>query len=220
MKFFIVRGSTILEHNALNPTVICLTHSCVNANLGSHSTHQQSLDTLVLQQQLQISLIECPFSWLVNNSLTTILKRLQLRDNVVPDFASDQDSSIWAICAYGFPVFCFDSCDISEIRSVSLASVDDSHTGITGGCQDFFCGFNGTAQQRNIIPKPLPKSALAQEISLEVDKDQGCLITLHTDNATWICVELQLQRLDVQRRCTGAGATCCSFLPSNCKMLC
>src|SRR5262245_60376123 len=91
MKDREVRGTTVRQHDAAEATIVRFAHRRVDADLGSHPTHQECLYAAIAQHELEISLAESPLSRLVDDGLAC--NRIKLRDDVVARLTADQDAA-------------------------------------------------------------------------------------------------------------------------------
>jgi len=129
----------------------------VDTDLGGDAAHKKGIDTSVVQYQIKVGLIECPFAGLVDNRLAR--SRIEFCNNVVPRFATDEDpvhrtrspDPQGRIAAGDFQW-----CRIRQIGPMALAGVDDRKPGLPRGPQYNLAGLNAARSRDTSLPRAAP----------------------------------------------------------------
>lgn len=85
LEFREIRPDAIRRDNALVAAVIGFANGCCHADLSRYPAHDERLDRVVLQDQLQVGFIERALTRLVDNGFTE--RWVQLWNDVVPCLA-------------------------------------------------------------------------------------------------------------------------------------
>ena len=151
--------------------------------------HQQGLDAAVAKHQLEVGLVEGALAGLVEHGLAD--QWGELRDDVVPSLAADEDAAHGAAVADAHrrrAALDLGARGIGHVGAMALARVDDGEAGVTGRAQQRTQGRNDPAQLGDVVAERLAEAAGLEEIALHVDDDEGALGRIDGDRAR-LCVD-------------------------------
>src|SRR5262249_4510682 len=136
----------------------------------------QLLDTAVLQDCVEVGSKKSSLARLVDHRFPR--QRIKLRDDIVPGFTSDQDTTHRPLVPnsrFAAPADLFCRRQICQIRSMPFSRVYDLQTSRSPSCKQFPIRIYSAAQLRDIISQHFAKSAGLKKVSLHVN-DKKCAV--------------------------------------------
>src|SRR5580658_4234223 len=152
LEFREIRSDAILDDEAIEAAIIGLAHGRVDAHLRRDARDHELTDRAIVEDGVQIGGEESAFARLVDHRLAGA--RVELRDDVVPGLAADEDAAERTAVADRFvaaSALLLRQGKIGEIRAMSLTRVDDEKAGRSPRLEQTPVRLDRAAQLRHVV---------------------------------------------------------------------